>query len=644
MWKNKSLATRIVILVAAAFAFILIAFYTVVKFLSHDSLYSSEKEKAQLIADTATPLLAVRLHLQQHDKVETILHQMMENPNIVSIKLMQHRRILAEERRSHMARNASEYFTIQNEVRDPISKKPLADLRLSYSNQVFLKQSRLYDFTLLIVLEILSVFVILFTIYLRNLLKPLRHLTSKIKNFQPGTTMKLPNYLRADEIGQINAALADMHDRISEYDTEQRDKSEKLESEIAQKAEELHRLLFTDNLTSLPNRMKLLEDLEVRVDSVLIIANIDAFRQINDFYGHKAGDHIIKQAASVLTQFATHFPHTQTYRLSGDEFAIFSQLPIEEETLETFLNKINEYFDNHPIIFEDIEIDVHLTMGATLRIEKAIEKADIALKSARKSRLPYVIYDESLNVEGKYEANMQWLRKLKYAMANDNIIPYFQPIFDNQDHRIVSYECLMRLRENDGAILTPSHFLKVAKSARLYTRLTQIMVRKCCEHFQNKDAAFSINLSSEDMHDHTTKDFIITTVASTGVGDRIIFEILESEGIENYEEVSLFIDEMKKMGCRFAIDDFGAGYSNFEHLLRLNIDFIKIDGSLIENLDQNKNAAEIVETIVDFTHKRSLISIAEFVHSEPVFDAVKRLGIDRSQGYFLGEPKSDTFH
>lgn len=643
MWKKRSLATRIVILVAAAFSLTLILFFFAIKYVSHDALMNSEKEKAKLIVDTAAPLVAARMHLGQQDKVDALLRRIMENPEVLFVKMLRHRNVIAEERRSRAPADQGDYFAIQKEILDPIADEVVATLRIGYSNERYRDQSRLYDLSLLVVFEILALLVVLFTLYLRNLLKPLRRLTSKIQAYKPGQSLQLPSNLPHDEIGQINAALVDMNNRLSVYDNDQRDKKERLESEIVRKTEELQKLLYTDNLTLLPNRMKLLEDLTLRIDSVLIIANIDAFRQINDFYGQKAGDHIIKKVASILTHFSTQFAKMQSYRLSGDEFALFSQLPIDEETLEAFLITITDYFDDNPITFEEIEIDVHISLGATMRIDKGIEKADIALKSARNNRLPYQIYDEDLNVEGKYEANMQWLRRLKYAMANDNIVPYYQPIFDNQDHRIVNYECLMRMREKDGAILTPSLFLDVAKQSRLYTRLTQIMVRKCCEHFQPLDSLFSINLSAADIHDIPTRDFIVETVTSTNVGNRIIFEILESEGIENYDEVSEFIEQMKALGCRFAIDDFGAGHSNFQHLLRLKVDIIKIDGSLIENLDTSEHAVNIVDTIVEFTHKLGLICIAEFVHSSTVFDAVKRAGIDRSQGFYLGIPKPETF-
>lgn len=641
MWQSKSLATKIVTLVSIAFVLMLLAFYITLKTLNHDTLLKVEKEKAQLIADTAAPLLALRLHLNQQDKIEALIHQIMENPQVGAVRLYSDQHTFAEEKKNIARTNPENFFTIENDIRDPLTKAPMATLRLSYSKANYSKNSGFYDFTLFIVLEVLAVFAILFTLYLRKLLMPLKTIANRIQHFKPGQPLQLPNYLEADEIGHIKDALANMSSRMNEYDNERHTFAQQLEEEVAKKTEQLQRQLYTDNLTNLPNRKRLLEDLSLRLDAVLIVINIDDFRQINDFYGTDIGDRVLQKVAATLNQFSAHFPQMHPYRLSGDEFALFSQLPIKRKSLETFLDEIGNYFAHNSVKIDDLEIDVHVTMGATLQLDRAMEKADIALKSARQSTLPYVIYDESLSIEKKYEANMQWLHRLKYAISHDQIIPYFQPIFDNQDHSIVSYECLIRLQEPDGKILSPHHFLDIAKRARLYTRLTEIMVHKCCEYFRGKNTDFSINLSAADINDEHIRTFITEEITRCDIGDRIIFEILESEGIENYDTVSRFIDEMKSLGCRFAIDDFGSGYSNFEHILRLNIDYIKIDGSLIRDIDTNENAVAIVETIVDFTKKRGLVSIAEFVHNDAVFDRVKRLDIDRSQGYYLGEPKAN---
>jgi len=165
------------------------------------------------------------------------------------------------------------------------------------------------------------------------------------------------------------------------------------------------------------------------------------------------------------------------------------------------------------------------------------------------------------------------------------------------------------------------------------------MIQKSCHYFEHLDCDFSVNLSVEDILNSDVARYIKKTIEEYNVTHKIIFEILESEGIENYEEISDFIKEMKALGCRIAIDDFGSGYSNFEHLLKLNIDYIKIDGSLIKNLETDTNAQVIVETIVNFAKKLNILTVAEFVHNEAVSIKVKELQVDRTQGFFLAEPQ-----
>jgi len=134
--------------------------------------------------------------------------------------------------------------------------------------------------------------------------------------------------------------------------------------------------------------------------------------------------------------------------------------------------------------------------------------------------------------------------------------------------------------------------------------------------------------------------FIHKKLENLDIAKRVIFEIVESEGIDNFEEVSLFIKEMKAVGCKIAIDDFGTGYSNFEYLMKLNVDFIKIDGSFIKNIDMCEQSLLISELIITFAKKQNIKTVAEFVHSKSVLEKVRELGITYSQGFYLGEPKS----
>ncbi|MDD3505483.1 MAG: EAL domain-containing protein [Sulfurimonas sp.] len=285
-----------------------------------------------------------------------------------------------------------------------------------------------------------------------------------------------------------------------------------------------------------------------------------------------------------------------------------------------------------------------MTIGGAYQIEGALEKADIALKSAKKQQKSFLLYDEKLNIEDEYKKNMEWVKKLKKAIERDRIVPYFQPIFDNSTDKIASYECLIRLIDDEDSVISPYYFLNIAKKSRLYSTLTKIMVEKSCIYFEYLNYAFSINLSVEDILDKDVVNYIKEKIQTHNVANRIIFEILESEGIEEYEEVSAFIGEMKRLGCRIAVDDFGSGYSNFEHLLKLNVDYIKIDGTLIKNLDKDISAQIIVGTIVDFAKRLNLLTVAEFVHNKEIFEKVKELNVDRTQGYFLSEPQKSTIN
>ena len=174
---------------------------------------------------------------------------------------------------------------------------------------------------------------------------------------------------------------------------------------------------------------------------------------------------------------------------------------------------------------------------------------------------------------------------------------------------------------------------------KIYPRITKEVVNQACALFQNRTEEFSINLSTADMEDGRSMQEIIAVLKKTNTAQRIVFEILESEGIENYEAISAFITQVKALGAKIAIDDFGTGYSNFEHILKLNVDYIKIDGSLIKDIINNSRNQIVIETIIGFAHKIGAQTIAEFVSDEMIFNRVKTLGVDYSQGYFTGKPQ-----
>ena len=211
-------------------------------------------------------------------------------------------------------------------------------------------------------------------------------------------------------------------------------------------------------------------------------------------------------------------------------------------------------------------------------------------------------------------------------------------IVDLKTNTIAKYETLVRMIDKNNQIIPPLDFLRIAKKTKLYSYITKEVIRQACKTFENRKEYFSINLSIDDIKDASTVQEIINTIIKTKTASRIIFEILESEGIENYDEVVNFITQIKALGAKIAIDDFGTGYSNFEHILKLNVDFIKIDGTLIKNVVHNEKHKIIVETIVDFAKKIKAKTIAEFVSDEAIYLTIKEIGVDFSQGYYTGKP------
>ena len=394
-------------------------------------------------------------------------------------------------------------------------------------------------------------------------------------------------------------------------------------------------LIYWDKLTGLPNRLKLLEDLKSGKHLKLILLNIDSFGDINNVYGYEIGDVVLKSVAKRLLNFCQEHK-LQVYRFSGDEFAIWIDRYFPERDFEIFLEGLIYHIESKPVEVDGYSIKLDITAGVAECNDpiELMRKTNMVLKHAKEMKKPYVIYSEDMNLEKKYKESRFWLDVLKDAIKNDELVVFCQGIMDNRLLKINKYEALIRLRLDDK-IVSPNCFLEVAKKSKLYPAITKKVISEVIKFA--KEWEISINLSIKDIQDEETVLYIIETLKHHR--PKITFEILESEGIENYEDVSRFIKSVKEYDCKIAIDDFGSGYSNFINVLKLDVDYLKIDASIIKNIHLDRHAQIIAETIVEFAKKLGIKTIAEFVHSKEVFEKVVELGIDYSQGYYIDEPK-----
>lgn len=408
--------------------------------------------------------------------------------------------------------------------------------------------------------------------------------------------------------------------------------------------EKLSHQLHTDHLTALPNRNALIRDINSKHFYALILLNIDNFKEINDFYGHAIGDEALLALTRSIQGAIADLP-MQLYKMPSDEYAIALYEAMSSTQLEAARHAITHQLKSLCYDLHGASIYVTLTMGMDIALRnknksgELLVNADMALKTAKKRHLNYQLYDETMQIKQEYQHNILWNKKLREAIEEKRFCLYYQPIYDTETGEVEEYEALIRMIDTNGDMVSPGYFLPAARQARLYPILSQFVITEVFKMLETTSHTYSINLSVDDIIDIPTKEFLIQKLSTSSHTSRLIFELLESEGIENYQEVSAFISEVKQFGSRIAIDDFGTGYSNFAHILRLDVDILKIDGSLIRNIDTDTNAQTIMIAVVEFSKHLGLKTIAEFVHSEAVYNKCKELGVDYLQGYYLSEPK-----
>ena len=405
-------------------------------------------------------------------------------------------------------------------------------------------------------------------------------------------------------------------------------------------------LLYVDNLTKLPNRAKLIND--IRDDtlgiSALAVIDIKSFKDINDFYGYRVGDSILKKVMVSFTQKMKDIKDkVLLYKFAGDVYCL-ANISLDKKEFQKKVIDILEAIDHENFIEDEHEIDIRLMAGITFSKENnKLITANIALQEAKKNNIEYVVFYDELDNFKEYQNNMLWTKKLKRAMDEDNIILYYQPLINNKTMKVDKYECLVRMRDG-GQIIAPYFFLGVSKKANQYKNITKIVIEKAFKEFEKLPFDFSVNVSYDDIEDKKFLDFIKIKLEKYNVAKKVVWEILEDEGVKSYDVLFDFIKEVKALGCKVAIDDFGSGYSNFEHLLKMDVDYLKIDASLIKNVATDENSYKVVKTIIEFANSLNLKTIAEYVENEEIFNITKELGSDYSQGYYFSPPISETLY
>ncbi len=394
-----------------------------------------------------------------------------------------------------------------------------------------------------------------------------------------------------------------------------------------------------DYLTGFKNRIKFEEDIKSIKDPYLILININEFKHINEIYGNLFGNKVLKKVSVFIKNEILELLECKLYRISGDEFGILLNNIVQDKVLD-IAHTIEENISKHNFKIDDIDIYLKTSIAVN-NIKPILENATSALKHIKTMHdLDVYQYDESNCTKQNVKENMEIIHTIKEALNENRIVPFFQPIINLQTSKIEKYEALVRLKLKDGKFIPPFKFLELSKKSSLYHKITKVMIEKVIDTAREyPQYRFSINLSMIDIdNDKIMQALFSLFERHKDAASRIDIELLESEYLEDIELVKNFINRLKVFGSKVLIDDFGTGYSNFSYFSELEIDIVKIDGSIVSEITTNDRKLHMLKSIKDFANGMGIKTVSEFVENQEIARTLKDLGAAYAQGYYFSAP------
>ncbi len=425
----------------------------------------------------------------------------------------------------------------------------------------------------------------------------------------------------------------------------QYEKINKLQTDETLSKEKLKKMEF-DEVTGLPYAEKLWIENQNYSNPVIFIITLTNLKTLNTHYGNEITYKLFNYLSIILSKLRIFENEYKLYKFGIEEFVLIIDEKKNYDEINLYCERIFDEIYSKPFMFNNEKVIINPVIGTSVLdhcddncIKNSFLNSSLALDYAQEHNMRYFVFNSLSKKDlANVENEILWCQKLWDAVNENRIKPFFQAIVNTSNGKVEKYESLMRLYEKDGKILGPFAFLSISHKTGQYFKLSENMINNTFEFFKDKKVTFSINLSAKDITDENIRRVILKKVIGFPNPNYIIFEIIESEGIDDYEELVNFIKNIRGLGCKIAIDDFGSGYSNFDRISKLPLDFIKIDGSLIKNITTNKSNEILVHMIVKTAKRLEIKTVAEFVHSEEVYKKVKEMGIDYAQGYYISEP------
>jgi len=414
-----------------------------------------------------------------------------------------------------------------------------------------------------------------------------------------------------------------------------------------------------DSLTGLVNRTEFEARLNRAISTsknehrehALLYMDLDHFKIVNDTAGHFAGDELLKQLTALLS---TKMRDSDTLaRLGGDEFGILLENCPADSAKEVAL-KVHAMVNDFRFVWEDSFFEIGISVGLvaigehTKNITALLSEADVACYIAKEQgRNKVHIHTAEDEEHEKRKNEMRIVSDIMLALDEDRFVLYHQRIVPIASVANDEYhsEVLIRMIGEDGQIISPYAFIPSAERYYLMPQIDKKVVKLVVDYmkdfiFESENDTFSINLSGQSLTDETMLDFLVKSIKESNVDPvHFCFEVTETSAIRNLEQASHMIAEIKALGCKFSLDDFGSGLSSFAYLKNLDVDYLKIDGGFVIDMLENETDASMVEAINHLGHVMGLKTIAEYVENDAILQKLRILGIDYAQGFGLHVPE-----
>jgi len=426
-------------------------------------------------------------------------------------------------------------------------------------------------------------------------------------------------------------------------------------------AKKASRIIHThhDSLTGLMNRSGFESSLVASLAStqsknlqhVLLHVNIDRLHVVNDLMGYQEGDMLIRRVARCLS--ATLRDTDIVSRIGGGEFAVL--LPnCDVRQGFSVAEKIRATINELSVVSAQRTLDVSTCIGLaqvtrdTDGIVAVMAAAEIACKAAKDGGRDRIeIFEQDNTTLVRRSEEIEWIGRVQEALRDDHFVLYCQPVLPVEERtNPPHFEILIRMRDHNGEILAPITFLPAAERYQLMPMVDRWVVHNslkvlgsCWKSFADVDPVFCVNLSGQSFANPGFQAFIIDEIRDAGVPPQnICFEVTETAAIANIDDAVTFMTSLKKFGCRFSLDDFGAGLSSFGYLKVLPVDYLKIDGSFVREVTNDEISQTMVDAMCQIGKTMQLTMVAEFVGDDATRDALAAIGIDYVQGFHIGKP------